>query len=276
MPVVPPAATKLLKLAEGDDHDRILLHRSLGKDFALSTAILRIANGPTFGNGHFHANLEEVTESFGSGFLARMAFAVSLNGLVRHLPARRFFDPTRASESGIYISFLTAGLAQKSAQYSSHTLTAEEMFALAIARDIHVSTLTRAAPEVYDGIADFACLRQLDFREGFESILGSPMEKLAQGLARAWRLPSLFAEAAGCCDVPGDKPLNNRVAAIILMAESVARKRSITFEPWRFQSKVRPELQPLVGLSDWDINALAAQAEQEAIEFLRPLERVAA
>ena len=276
MPALPQFVTRFIKFATGEDNDRILIHKNIIKDPALCVSLINIANGKILGDGHTYTSIGPVVERFGANYLARMAFSLSLNSMIRSMPARRHFDPERVANTGIFVSFLAAGMAKRTSQYSTIIRPSDETFCISIARDIHVAMLSRVAPDIYDGIADFACIRKMDFRTGFETVLGSPMQDLAKGICRAWRLPSPFPQTAGCGDVSFRSILNSREAAILIMAEAIARTKSVCLENWKVEVSERPELRPLVGLSDWDLNELATEAEDETLRFVSSAQRIAA
>lgn len=277
MPALSTSADRLLRLAQNEEHDKFALHRTVIKDPGLALAIVHMASSWSFGANDSVDSIDVAINRIGTAHLAKISLGLALNGMIRQYQDRKRFNPDQVTKHGLFVALMASSIATRSSSVTVWRRAPEEVFSIAIVRDLQLAMLTRVSPDLYDVIAEAAEKLKLPFRVAFEKFLGSSSAQLAQNLFRAWRLPEPLRSTAGHAETSTSMSHgDDQTVCAILLADDYSTRVGLGFETWESRVPSLAALVAVFGLSESELDEIARVAAAEAIEMSAVMDRVAA
>ncbi|WP_428940649.1 sensor domain-containing diguanylate cyclase [Fontivita pretiosa] len=195
LPTLPTIAVEVLELAQRPDADIAEIAKTISRDPALSSKILRTVNSSFYGRSHHVATISHALVILGLQSVKTLVLGFSLVTNLMHNKSRGFRHIPYWKRS-IY-----AATAARSIAARVGVVQQEEAFLAALLADIGMLVLDLVMGQAYsDAIAAAASHADLPAIE--RSTLGMTHAEVAGVLAQQWRLPPVLAVPMACHHSP--------------------------------------------------------------------------
>jgi HD-like signal output (HDOD) protein len=217
LPTLPTVIVQVNEKVANPKTSALDLARTILEDQALTARLLRLVNSPFYGFPRRIATVTEAVTILGFHPVRNLLLTASIVELMisEEMPE---FSPTRLWEHAIGVA-VAAGLL---ARYTQHD-DREEVFVAGLLHDVGKVVLFRFATKEFLTVLETARNEDIAVRAAEQRVLGFTHDQVGRLLTERWKLPVRLSEAIGCHHRPELAQIAKREAAIVHMADILAR-----------------------------------------------------
>lgn len=217
LPTLPTILQRVTEMVNNPKTSAVQLSRIILDDQAMTARLLRLVNSPFYGFPRRIATVTEAVTILGFHALRNLVLTASVVDLLGADESVEF-SPTRLWEHSISTA-VAAGLL---ARYTRHD-DREELFVGGLLHDVGKLVLYQFARREFLAAVSRARTGEMSLREAETALLGYSHDQVGRLLLERWKLPVRQAEAIACHHRPAVAQLAKREAAIIHLADILAR-----------------------------------------------------
>lgn len=248
----PQVVGQLLAALKDPNADSSTFAKIIEADAALTVRLLRMANSPVYGNSNPVQSVGRATTILGSGPLKNIALTFAASSVFAG-GSKQTHDSKEALWNHSLGCATTARQLAKEAGFESH----DDAFLAGIFHDVGKLFFYDAIPEVYSELDAGHSGQQLVSME--KEMLGVTHEEVGLKLVTGWQMPEHLMIAVGFHHHPKNAIAHSDLAAIVNVADTLARSAGIGSQP-DSSVNVMDDALEFLGLSKEPIDSVSEQA----------------
>lgn len=241
LPSIPVVMLEVSRLLDSPMTSATELGRAIGKDQALVTKVLTVANSPLYGLPRRVSTIEFAIVILGFEHIRNIVIALSMIDAFKHRSDRNL------DQKKYWLhSIVTASAAKRLADDLGYHFTGEA-FTAGLLHDLGIPVIHKYFHKEFVRICELVNTGIYDFRSAEREVMGLTHEEIGSHLAQRWNLPPTLNDAILNHHDPGSSHQNRVLSALVNLADYMTERLG-------------------VGNFNWDSGT---QISQSAIEILR-------
>ncbi len=217
LPMLPAVIVRVNEQLNNPKTSALELARTILGDQALTARLLRLVNSPFYGFPRRISTVTEAVTILGFQPVRNLLLTSSVVDLLATEDTPDF-SPGALWEHSVGTA-VAAGLL---ARYTRHE-EQEEVFVAGLLHDVGKLVMFHCIPKDYIKVIEAMRLEDLVMRAAEQKLLGFAHDQVGRLLTERWKLPVRLSEAIGCHHRPDLAQMSKREAAIVHMADVIAR-----------------------------------------------------
>ncbi|QDT07102.1 HDOD domain protein [Rubripirellula lacrimiformis] len=257
---LPTVATQIIEMAACPDTGLNELHAIINGDPALGTRILKLANSAFYGVPRQIDSLDRAVVMLGMNAIKNTAIAASL-----HKVFRSSSTPSALNPRDLWLHSVAVAVAAKQLAITTRTLKSDVAFLAGLIHDIGIMVEMQAYSIRFGEWAkSIATPHENGFLAAEQEFWGATHQDFGAGLCRKWNFPFHLELATRYHHCPDLLPEDQRLLpTIIHVADIIAVRMDAGFTGTVDHASVHPSALKMLGLSDQDVDDLAATLPEE-------------
>lgn len=259
LPVLPQVAGTVLKMADDPRTSAKDMERTIEKDMALATKILKVANSPYYGVTNV-SSIAKAVSILGMNTVRSLVVSIAYQQMVSGQLKSKKFQRTQ-----FWVHSLAVGTASRIVAKMILPSKAEELYLAGLMHDVGMLVLERFLPEMFDEAIQKAENLQISFQKAETAVFGYDHSTVGGLLIERWGLSQTIANGVKYHhDVAGDTT-TQQTTAIVAIANSLAKQ--FDFYNQDSGSPYRDEFaESVAGISAEQLKIIGAVMSQEVLK----------
>ncbi|MFN3682948.1 MAG: HDOD domain-containing protein [Fimbriimonadaceae bacterium] len=259
LPVLPQAASAVLRLADDPNSSPKMMERAIERDPAITAKILRVANSAYYGL----SNVGSIGRAI--GVLGMNAVRSLVIGVVFQQIASGREQAPSYSKLEYWRHSLAVAVAARILGKLRLPEAAEELYVAGMMHDVGMLVLDRFCPEEFDRAIQFARSQHIPLHMAEKFAFGFDHCRVGAMLAERWSLPKLVARAVEFHHSPKADAESQRATAIVSLADHLAHRVGLTNNVPLPKLPDWTEAREIVGVSEEQLEVIQQVVVQEVI-----------
>ncbi len=251
LPTLPGVVKVLTSMVESSTAAASDVGEVIAKDQVLSARLLRLVNSPVYG---FPGRISSVTHA-----VVLLGFNV-VKGLVL---GAAVFDSMATEAQGLWEHSLGCAVLSRRIAKERRMKDAEEIMVAGLLHDLGKVVLTYLAPDDYAQVRQTAQEHRLHIAEAEREVFGVDHARVAEWIARHWRLPLRLSDPLVYHHAPARAANFREVTAVVHLANILARGMGYGYPGDMTMPALDHEAFHALGLSFPQIDRILEGAEAE-------------
>ena len=254
---LPEACIKINQLADDPHSTTFDIKEVIETDAALSARVLKIANSSFYNYGRKVDDLNRAIMLIGTEGLRDIVWATSSISSFAKLP-NKFVDMNSFWRHSLYTATVARLLAQK-----CHVINKDRLFLCGLLHDVGQLALYQVMPEEMDVVFVRSNENNEQLFVSEKYILGFTHATVSYALLRMWNLPVSICQAVAYHHQPGKCQDFRLDAAIIHIADAVAKQAGQTGHNLEYKGYIDPNAWKVTGLSEKIVDSMIQVADEQ-------------
>jgi putative nucleotidyltransferase with HDIG domain len=249
LPTVPSVLKRLSAVIEKPRITIVEISAFISNDPALTTKVLKMVNSAIYGFPGRIASVSHATMLLGLNVIKGLLLGVSV------------FELMQKTMSGLYEHSLACAIASRVIAQKKGMKEPEEVSVAGLLHDIGKVILTLEFAKEYEAAMGEAQEKRISIFEAEKNQFNATHADVGSWLAEKWRFPRNLVEVIEFHHRPALAKNAPMEAAIVHMADLLARARGFGFAGENFVPEINPMAFELLKLSDQDIQDVLQEME---------------
>ena len=253
IPALPQVVIRVMQLAEDPDSTAQDIHKVLDQDQAMNARVLRLANSAYYGFARRIATVTDAVVLLGFKTIRGIVLAAAVSDLLQ-----KKYEGYALEEGELWRHSQACAIAARLIARRCRLSNLDVAYTAGLLHDIGKVILNRYMKEAYHEVVDLVTSQEIPFMNAEDQILGFNHAVVGARLAERWSLPPLLVEAIEKHHQPGQASEDQKLTAIIHLADAVCLSMGIGIGVDGLLYPVYPETLALLGVSEADLEAIVS------------------
>jgi len=257
IPALPNIVTEALRLLNNKNTSNQQLIDIISKDQAFVAKVLAVANSPIYALRREVSTLDFAIMVLGYTEIRHIVVVISFLESFKNKNDKYF------NQNAFWLhSLLAANIAKNIANELKYSKSGEA-FVAGFLHDFGISIIHRYFQSSYMSIYDMVINKNVVYAVAEKVILGMTHSEVAKYLMDKWNFPVAIKTAAVYHHFPSGANENAMIAAIIHVADYLAKKIKIDENVWDRNSEIEDGVYNILGISSQDLTDLLSEYEKK-------------
>ncbi len=256
---MPSNVTRIMSEIEKQNVTIDVLVGLIGLDQALAALVLQMSNSVSLGYSRTCSTLNEAIMLIGLGRLKTILLTSSATGIMK-----RSLSGYRQGAGELWHHSLVTGVASEWLAQALHYPNPEEAYVSGLLHDIGKLLLDQVVLSNYNEIIDLVQKYRMPLWQVEEKLIGIDHAKVGGLIAEHWNFPVVLVDAIRCHHAPSLARTNQRLPAIVNLANSFAEDYQLT-ESSLLSFEIHPESLNILKLEESDVEKLKIKMKDSGV-----------
>ena len=256
---MPSNVTRIMSEIEKQNVTIDVLVGLIGLDQALAALVLQMSNSVSLGYSRTCSTLNEAIMLIGLGRLKTILLTSSATGIMK-----RSLSGYRQGAGELWHHSLVTGVASEWLAQALHYPNPEEAYVSGLLHDIGKLLLDQVVLSNYNEIIDLVQKYRMPLWQVEEKLIGIDHAKVGGLIAEHWNFPVVLVDAIRCHHAPSLARANQRLPAIVNLANSFAEDYQLT-ESSLLSFEIHPESLNILKLEESDVEKLKIKMKDSGV-----------
>ena len=256
---MPSNVTRIMNEIEKQNVTIDALVGLIGLDQALAALVLQMSNSVSLGYSRTCSTLNEAIMLIGLGRLKTILLTSSATGIMK-----RSLSGYRQGAGELWHHSLVTGVASEWLAQALRYPNPEEAYVSGLLHDIGKLLLDQVVLSNYNEIIDLVQKYRMPLWQVEEKLIGIDHAKVGGLIAEHWNFPVVLVDAIRCHHAPSLARANQRLPAIVNLANSFAEDYQLT-ESSLLSFEIHPESLNILKLEESDVEKLKLKMKDSGV-----------
>ncbi|MCX6059008.1 MAG: HDOD domain-containing protein [Chloroflexi bacterium] len=256
---MPSNVTRIMNEIEKQNVTIDVLVGLIGLDQALAALVLQMSNSVSLGYSRTCSTLNEAIMLIGLGRLKTILLTSSATGIMK-----RSLSGYRQGAGELWHHSLVTGVASEWLAQALRYPNPEEAYVSGLLHDIGKLLLDQVVLSNYNEIIDLVQKYRMPLWQVEEKLIGIDHAKVGGLIAEHWNFPVVLVDAIRCHHAPSLARANQRLPAIVNLANSFAEDYQLT-ESSLLSFEIHPESLNILKLEESDVEKLKLKMKDSGV-----------
>jgi putative nucleotidyltransferase with HDIG domain len=256
---MPSNVTRIMNEIEKQNVTIDALVGLIGLDQALAALVLQMSNSVSLGYSRTCSTLNEAIMLIGLGRLKTILLTSSATGIMK-----RSLSGYRQGAGELWHHSLVTGVASEWLAQALRYPNPEEAYVSGLLHDIGKLLLDQVVLSNYNEIIDLVQKYRMPLWQVEEKLIGIDHARVGGLIAEHWNFPVVLVDAIRCHHAPSLARANQRLPAIVNLANSFAEDYQLT-ESSLLSFEIHPESLNILKLEESDVEKLKLKMKDSGV-----------
>jgi putative nucleotidyltransferase with HDIG domain len=256
---MPSNVTRIMNEIEKQNVTIDALVGLIGLDQALAALVLQMSNSVSLGYSRTCSTLNEAIMLIGLGRLKTILLTSSATGIMK-----RSLSGYRQGAGELWHHSLVTGVASEWLAQALRYPNPEEAYVSGLLHDIGKLLLDQVVLSNYNEIIDLVQKYRMPLWQVEEKLIGIDHARVGGLIAEHWNFPVVLVDAIRCHHAPSLARANQRLPAIVNLANSFAEDYQLT-ESSLLSFEIHPESLNILKLEEADVEKLKLKMKDSGV-----------
>jgi putative nucleotidyltransferase with HDIG domain len=256
---MPSNVTRIMNEIEKQNVTIDALVGLIGLDQALAALVLQMSNSVSLGYSRTCSTLNEAIMLIGLGRLKTTLLTSSATGIMK-----RSLSGYRQGAGELWHHSLVTGVASEWLAQALRYPNPEEAYVSGLLHDIGKLLLDQVVLSNYNEIIDLVQKYRMPLWQVEEKLIGIDHARVGGLIAEHWNFPVVLVDAIRCHHAPSLARANQRLPAIVNLANSFAEDYQLT-ESSLLSFEIHPESLNILKLEESDVEKLKLKMKDSGV-----------
>ncbi len=221
IPSLPEVYYRFREAVEDPDTSFDEMAKVVASDPGLTARLLKIVNSPFYGFSSQVETIPHAISIIGSSQLNDLVLSTCIIDRFKNI------SPKAIDMKLFWEHSIATGLSAKVIAKHLNMINYDSIFVGGLLHDIGRLVLCLSSPEKFSEIFLKSEVEEICLLESENKLLGFGHDKVGEELLRRWKLPKIHQETVGYHHTPLEAPLFNKEAAVVDVANSIAKSMTL-------------------------------------------------